>query len=204
MEARERILEAAQELFFRFGIKSVTMDDIAKHLAISKKTIYQYFEDKDQIVVTLTREDLLNHQKQFKSVQEEASNPIEEIMEMMKHVATIFSQMNPNVFYDMQKYHPQAWQKFREFKENCILQLVEENLKRGIKEGLYRSDFNPRIIAKVRIEQIEMGINPAVFPPDKFNISEVQVCLMDHFLHGIATLKGHKLINKYKQLNEDE
>ena len=82
--------------------------------------------------------------------------------------------------------------------------MVENNLRRGIKEGLYRPDINIKVLAKLRIEQVELAMNPAVFPPAKFNIGDVQVTLLDHFLHGITTLKGHKLINKYKQIKEED
>ena len=201
---RERILQAARELFFKYGIKSITMDDFAKHLGISKKTIYQFFENKDQIVNTLTKESLIERRCQFEEVADTSENAIDEIMEMMKHMSAIFKQMNPNVFYDMQKYHPLAWNHFRDFKEQCIMVKVEENLKKGIKQGLYRKDIDTKIMAKLRIEQVEMAMNPAIFNPEKFKLSNVQVALLDHFLHGITTLKGHKLINKYKKIVEEE
>ena len=202
METQDRILQAAQELFFKYGIKSITMDDFAKHLGISKKTIYQFFENKDQIVNTLTKESLVKRRCSFDEIAKTSTNAIGEIMEMMKNMSAVFTQMNPNLFYDMQKYHPAAWKQFRDFKEECIMSKVEENLQKGIHQKLYRADINIKILAKLRIEQVEMAMNPAVFPPDKFNLSVVQIALLDHFLHGITTLKGHKLINKYKQLVE--
>lgn len=204
METRERILIAARELFFKYGIKSITMDDFAKHLGISKKTIYQFFANKDEIVNTLTKEHLVEHRCQFEESAKSSKNAIEEIMEMMKHTSVIFTQMNPNVFYDMQKYHPESWGYFKDFKDQCIMGAVEENLQKGIQQHLYRKDIDVKIMAKLRIEQVEMAMNPAVFSPDVFNLSIVQVALLDHFLHGITTLKGHKLINKYKQIIEEE
>jgi hypothetical protein len=73
-----------------------------------------------------------------------------------------------------------------------------------IKDGIVRPDVNTKIMAKLRMEEVDMGFNPELFPPDKFKILEVQLALLDHFLHGICTLKGHKLINKHKQLQEEE
>lgn len=204
METKDRILLGAQELFFKYGIKSVTMDDIAKHLAISKKTIYQFFEDKNEVVVSLMRAELQKNEKDFLQVQERSENVIQEIFSIMDHITVMFNKTNPNVFYDLQKYHPEAWKMFREFKEKCMTEMVERSIEQGIKDGLVREDVNPKILAKLRIEQVEMGINPGVFPPDKFNMTEVQLSLLDHFLHGICTLKGHKLVNKYKELLEEE
>ncbi|MFM9057417.1 MAG: TetR/AcrR family transcriptional regulator, partial [Bacteroidota bacterium] len=129
---------------------------------------------------------------------------IDEILHLMRYMGSLFSSVNPNVFYDMQRYHAEAWQRFREFKEDQVLNYIVRNLEKGREQGLYRSDINIRILAVLRMEQLELALNPTVFPPDRFNISEVNVQLLDHFLHGICTLKGHKLINKYMHKRESE
>ena len=85
-----------------------------------------------------------------------------------------------------------------------MMGFVEENLRNGIREDLYRKDINVKIMAKYRMEQVGMAFNPTIFPPDKYNIKDVQMILLDHFVHGITTLKGHKLINKYKEIKEEE
>jgi AcrR family transcriptional regulator len=204
MKIKERILDGAQELFFKYGIKSITMDDVAKHLAISKKTIYKYFADKDELVEDMTRQLMKKNEIEFDAITKETEHVVEEVFAMMKHMGSMFSQMNPNLFYDMQKHHPHSWKLFSDFKEECIERMVEESVKRGIEQGLVRPDINTKIIARLRMEEIEMGFNPDIFPPNKFKIIDVQLALLDHFLHGICTLKGHKLINKYKELIEEE
>jgi AcrR family transcriptional regulator len=204
METKERILKGAEELFFKFGIKSVTMDDIAKHLAISKKTIYQFFEDKNEMVETLMSQSLKKDECEFKQIQNDSENVIVEVFNIMKHMGQMFSKINPNIFYDLQKYHPNAWKQFQNFKHECMAQLVEESIRRGMAEGLVREDINPKIVARLRIEEVEMGLSSEIFPPDKFKLVDVQLAMIDYFLHGICTLKGHKLINKYKEVNEDE
>jgi len=204
METKDRILQGAEELFFKYGIKSVTMDDIAKHLAISKKTIYQFYSDKNEMVETLMTMSLKNDECEFKQIQSDAENVIVEVFNMMKHMGNMFSKINPNIFYDLQKYHPNAWKQFKTFKEECMAKMVESSIERGIKEGLVRTDVNSKVLSRLRIEEVEMGFNPLVFPPDKFKILEVQVAMLDHFLLGICTIKGHKLFNKYKQITEEE
>lgn len=204
MEPKERILKGAEELFFKYGIKSVTMDDIAKHLAISKKTIYQFYSDKNEIVETLMKETLKQDECEFKQIHDQASNMIEEVMHMMQHITQMFAKTNPNIFYDLQKYHPKAWNLFKEFKQECMAAMIEKSIERGKKEGLVREDVNSKIISRMRIEQVEMGLNPEAFPPVEFKLVDIQLSMLDHFLHGICTLKGHKLINKYKQVTEDE
>ena len=203
-ETRERILMAAHDLFYKYGIRSITMDDIAKQLSVSKKTIYRFFEEKDEIVYATCTNDLNDHYHDCEEIFNNSKDAVHEMMGVMKHVSEMFSRMNPNLFFDLQKFHPGSWKAFRNFKENKMMAMVENNLRRGIKEGLYRPDINIKVLAKLRIEQVELAMNPAVFPPSKFNIGEVQVTLLDHFLHGITTLKGHKLINKYKQIKEED
>jgi len=200
----ERILEAASELFFRHGIKSITMDDIATHLSMSKRTIYNSFEDKHAIVNALTKQELNLQHKELEDIRKHSKNSIDEIMGAMSCVGKTFGKINPTVFYDLQKFHPDAWKQFRLFKEQRMQGFIEENLKRGIKQGLYRKDLNIKILAKFRIEQVELGFNPIIFPSNKYNMTEVQLVLLDHFLHGITTLKGHKMINKYKRITEEE
>lgn len=203
MEIQERILEASQKLFFQYGIRSVTMDDICRELGISKKTIYRYFKDKNSIVLTLNSRSLDEHKQAFIHIQENSKDAIHEILLSMEYMSKMFQQMNPSLFYDLQKYFPKAWLNFRNFKEQYILGIVESNLERGINETLYRNNLNTKVLARLRIEEVEMAMNPAVFAPGKFSITDVQLTLLDHFLYGIATLKGHKLINKYKEVIEE-
>ncbi|MBK7681099.1 MAG: hypothetical protein IPJ26_00795 [Bacteroidetes bacterium] len=93
----------------------------------------------------------------------------------------IFSQLNPNLFFDMQRYHPEAWKYFTKFKEEVILEQVVANLEKGRKEELYRKDFSLKILARLRIEEIEMAMSPQYFSPNKYNLQEVQIQLLDHF-----------------------
>ena len=203
-DTKQRLLSTAFELFSKYGIRSISMDDIAKHLSISKKTIYQFFEDKDEIVHELMKGKLKDDEGELRTIVKSSGNVVEEVFNLMAHISRKIGNVNPSMFYDLQKYHPKTWQLFVEFKINCILKMVEDTLLRGVKEGLLRQDINVKILARMRMEQVDMGFNPAVFPPDKFNILDVQLAMIDHFLYGICTLKGHKLINKYKQITEEE
>ncbi len=204
MKAEDRILEAASELFFRHGVRSITMDAIASHLGMSKRTIYDSYEDKDAIVKALTHLEISAREKELHDIRKNAVNSIDEIMRALGYMEKCFERINPSVFYDLQKFHPVAWKHFRVFKEEKMQVFIEENLKRGIKQELYRKDLKVKVLAKLRIEEVEMGFNTMIFPTAKFNFTEVQVALLDHFLHGIVTIKGHRLINKYKQVVEEE
>ena len=180
------------------------MDDIAKHLSISKKTIYLTFKDKDEVVHSLIQEKCMNDLHYFESIHKDSENVIEEMFSIMRHIGKMIREMNPSLFYDLQKYHSNTWKMFREFREQHIIKMVEEMLLRGMKQDYIRPEVNSKILAHMRMAQVEMGFNPAFFPPEKFNILEVQLATLEHFLYGICTLKGHKLINKYKQITEEE
>lgn len=203
-QAEDRIIESATELFYRFGIKSITMDDVARHLAMSKKTLYHHFSDKNEMVLKCFQHDLFNRECKFKDLSEKAPDAVGELISLMKYMETMYSTINPNLFYDIQKHYPNVWKLFREFKEKRLMASVEENLQKGVQQGLYRKDMNIRIVARLRMEEVEMGFNPHLFPPEKYNFAKVQMELFDHFMHGIVTLKGHKLINKYKQITEED
>lgn len=204
MHNKEKILLAAYELFFRYGIKSVTMDDIAKHLSISKKTIYQFFADKDEIVHELFDQYLQKHRKEFDVIASSSKNVVEEVFGYMKKMHFILGQINPSIFYDLRKYHVKTWDLFRKFRTEYLIVVVEKTIDKGKRDGFVRTDIKTKVIARMRAEQIDMGFNPTVFPTDKFNILEVQLAMTEHFLYGICTIKGHKLINKNKQLIKAE
>jgi AcrR family transcriptional regulator len=204
MEMKEKILQAAQELFFKYGIRSISMDDIAKHISISKKTIYLFYKDKDVIVDTLIQEKFKKDATQFEHIHKDSNNVVEEMFNIMKHMGKVIGEINPSMCYDLQKYHSQAWNLFKEFREERMIKMIEEMLVRGIRQGYIRPDINSKILARMRMAQVEMGFNPAIFPPDKFKILDAQLAMLEHFLYGICTLKGHKLINKYKQIIEEE
>jgi AcrR family transcriptional regulator len=202
-EIHIRILEGANELFFSYGLKSITMDDIARHLGMSKKTIYVSFKDKDEIVSAFMKDNLEKNKQALLKISDNSVDSVQEIIGIMRHFGSMFSRINPRVFYDLQKYFHESWKIFREFKESQMIAMIEKNLRKGIKEGVFRSDLNIKIIAKLRVEQIEMSMNPLIFPPDKFNISEIHVIMLELFLHGITTTKGHALIDKYKKITKE-
>src|SRR5580693_7306634 len=135
MSQTERIIEGGEELFLTAGIKSVTMDDIARHLGMSKKTIYQFFKDKNELVIALVKKKLQEDEEQMSAIISQSGNVIEEMINMMKCSEEIFSRINPIVIHDMQKYHPDAWKHFQNFKSGVIVQTLEQLLSKGIKQG---------------------------------------------------------------------
>ncbi|HTI61442.1 TetR/AcrR family transcriptional regulator [Mucilaginibacter sp.] len=203
MSQIERIIEGSLELFLQAGIKSVTMDDIAKHLGMSKKTIYQVFKDKNELVIALIKKRLEDDEKDMAEIIGKSSNVIEEMINMMKCSEEIFSRANPIVIHDLQKYHPEAWKEFQNFKSEVIVRTLEELLTKGIAQGYIRPDIDVKVIARMRVMQVEMGFNTSIFPANEFNIWKVQQQLLEHFNFGICTLKGYKLLDEYKTAHQE-
>jgi AcrR family transcriptional regulator len=198
----ERIIQGGEDLFLTAGIKSVTMDDIAKHLGISKKTIYHFFKDKNELVVALTKKKLQEDEDQMCAIMSASGDVIEEMINMMKCSEEIFSKINPIVIHDMQKYHPDAWKEFQNFKAEVLIRTLEELLNKGIKQGYIRPDIDVKIMARMRVTQVEMGFNTTLFPLAEFSPWKVQYQFLEHFNYGICTLKGYKLLDKYKNISE--
>jgi AcrR family transcriptional regulator len=200
----DRIKQKADELFRRYGIRSVTMDEIATQLGISKKTIYQYYADKDQLVDAVAVEEIKFSQDSCIQDMAVSANAIEEIFRVMEFVEVMFRNMNPSMLFDLEKYHPSGYKKFLEHKNRFLFDMIKLNLERGIKEELYRPEINVEIMTRYRLESMMIAFNPELFPPSKFNLVSLQQEIIEHFLYGLATLKGYKLILKYKRQRQNK
>lgn len=203
LDNREKLLKGAEDLFLKYGLRSVSMDDIARHLGISKKTIYQHFADKDEVVATVTKSHTNNLRQKFENIAAESKNAVEELVKISVCIKETMRNMNPSLLFDMQKYHQRAWTEWLAFKMKFIRQNVVRSVSQGIAEGYFREDIHIDILTTMRLEQVQMAFDHTVFPRDKFSLTEVQAQLFDHFMYGLFTDKGRKLYQKYKQQNPE-
>lgn len=201
LDNKEKLLKGAESLFMKYGVRSITMDDIARHLGISKKTIYQHFTDKDDIVESVARGHLERQRQQFERITEESKNAVEEMVKLSICLKENMRGINPSLLFDMQKYHQRAWNVWLEFKHKTIHQSIIRSMKQGMEEGYFRSDINMDVLAKMRLEVVQMAFDNMIFPRDEYSLPEVQAQLFDHFVYGIMTEKGKKLYQKYKESN---
>lgn len=201
-ETKDRIITGADELFMRLGIKSVTMDDIASHLAVSKKTIYQNFKDKDALVIAVSEVHMAQDHVEVEKLVKESENAIQELFFISQYIKTHVAKMNPSILFDLKKYHPKAWDLFQKHQVDCIASTVIKNIERGKKEGTYREGVNAEILAVLRMQSVEMAFNPVLYPVSKFDLMEVNMQLFEHFVYGMVTTKGAELYNKYLDENQ--
>jgi AcrR family transcriptional regulator len=198
MGVKTRILQKAHDLYMRYGIRSVTMDEIALQAGVSKKTIYQFFEDKDALVEAIVLEKIKFAQQCCDQDKEAARNAVEEIFRTMQMMEEMFRNMNPAVMFDLQKHHPLAFSKFEKHKSEYVYNIIRQNLVRGIEEGLYREEINIDIIALYRVETMLILFNPVFQFKGTYNIADIEKEIVLHYLFGIASPKGYKLILKYQ------
>ena len=196
---KEKIISESIELFMKYGLRSVTMDDIAKHLGISKKTIYQHFKDKEEIILLSTSIYFEKEQKDMEEIENGTENAVEHLYNLSVCLRERLRNINSSILYDLKKYYKSAWDNYKNHKHNVIFNSVFNNLKRGMAEGLFRSDINPEILAYLRIGEIELTFNQGYFPEEKFTVVEIQEQIFEHFTHGILSEKGFKLLETYKQ-----
>jgi AcrR family transcriptional regulator len=179
------------------------MDEIAKHIGMSKKTIYQYFSDKDDLVYQLMQIGMNEQTKQMREIAESSENVIEELHRIMVKTKEMFSQMNPLLLFELRKYHPKAWEVFNQCKDGEMKDHIIQTLRKGINQGVFRSNIDVEILARMRMEVVQLVFDAKVFPPTQFNFWEVNEQLFEHFLYGIITLKGLTLLNQYKKQNQE-
>lgn len=197
-DLKDTILRKTEVLFFKYGIKSVNMDDIAKELAISKKTIYQFFENKTDILQHLVAAHIerINHALEFNKAN--AQNAIEELLGVAQHMIKELTKFStPTIIFDLQKYYPELWQSFQDHQDTQIYQQVKENVERGITEGLYRDDLDADIIAKLYVSKTMCVIDEDMFPTTQYDKVRLFKQYFYYHIRGIATLKGLKLLEKY-------
>lgn len=197
MEVKERIIKKATEMFFRYGVKSVTMDDISRELGISKKTLYLHFADKDELVYQMFSCEMENDECQWEELQNEYPNVIERLLKENEFMRDSFKDMNPSLLHDIKRFHPRTWASFEQHKKGFLLEQAKLTLQEGIKEGYFRADIEIDILAVLRIEQIELGFSTHLFPANP-SILDIQLIFMDHFIRGILTKKGLEIYEHFK------
>ncbi len=193
MNVAQNILETAGSLFLRYGIRSVSMDEIAKELGISKKTIYQFFKDKDDIVLQVIKSLIEQEKMEFGEIFESSEDAIDELIQLSKCLRSNLGKINPSLLFDLQKYHPRSWELWIDFKNNFIRNNVLRSIERGKEEGFFRPSIDAEILATFRIEQVQLSFDEKIFPRDKFDFTDVQMTLFDHFVHGLLTVKGQEI-----------
>jgi len=185
-----------RELYMKYGIKSITMDDVASELGISKKTLYQFVTDKDDLVGKFIDNEIALRQEEICKCFGIGFNAIEELFEISIFMNKLMHDQNPTTEYDLKKYYPQHYQKTVKARREGIYNYILLNLKKGVKEGLYRKDMNKEIIAKLYLSRSENTNLNELFTVEEFTSIKLFMELLTYHVRGIATEKGIIVLEK--------
>lgn len=191
------ILMRSFEVFLKCGFKSVTMDDVAKSLRMSKKTLYQYVKDKNDLVYKVMEFGRDMDQTAIEMIRSSGYNAIDESYEISKFVLSKVKNMHPSLFFDLEKYYPEAWGIMEQHKEGYICDCVLRNLKKGISEGLYRNNLNAEFVATMHMHIMDMLFHMhSEHPEIKLGFDEMYVEMFRYHIRGIASDKGREYLKE--------
>lgn len=195
-EELKNILQKIRCLFMKYGIKSVTMDDIAHELSISKKTLYQHVSDKNELVQKIVELEINEKTEYFCNMELPDHNAIEEVFEVHKKVQQMLKDYNPATEYDLRKYYPELHTQILKVRRDNMYHNILNNLLKGKTEGLYRTDLDEEIIAKIQLSRIESAYDDKIFTHDELLSSKIFNELFIYHIRGIANEKGLEVLER--------
>lgn len=199
MDELQKILETAEVLFRKYGIRSVTMSDIARQLGISKKTLYVHIENKNDLINKIMAAYIGMETEMCNIACDNAKDALDEMIEISLQVQQNIQNMNPSLIFDLRKYHYPIWEQFELFRTHFILDMMRNNLDRGQKEGLYRSELKPDIVSRLYIGTVQLFTDDEMFPADAYPRDVLHKEMVMYHLNGIVSEQGKSLLNTYIQ-----
>jgi TetR/AcrR family transcriptional regulator, cholesterol catabolism regulator len=201
----EDLIRKIKDTYLRYGIKSVTMDDLAHELGVSKKTLYEHYKDKEDVVRKVVVFMIQDQQGCINTIIDNPEiNAIDELLQMSHFIADHLKSVNPSFSYDLKKYYSRVWDELVEFKSKTVFEHIMANIRKGIDEGLYRSDLNYEIIAYVYVARMEL-YSPGGLPElQNYSYQEVFRTLFQYHVRGIANENGRQYLEKLLSSNEFE
>ncbi len=200
---KEKILDTAAELYLTLGFKSVTMDDLAEQMGISKKTIYTHFKNKTQLVEQCTGRIFQRIVHGIDCICDQGKNPIEELYEIKQFVMVNLKNEKTSPQYQLKKYYPQIYNSLQEKNYELVKDCVRSNIERGIAQGIYRPDLNVEFIARIYFAATTSLKDDRLFPRHDFPMVTLMEEYLEYHLRGIVTPKGRTILNSIINSNQD-
>lgn len=194
---KEKIIEKASEMFLNLGFKSVTMDDLANEMGISKKTIYLHFPNKTKLVEATTQGLLDMVCTNINCIRGNQENPIKELFEINEFIKQYVDNEKASPLYQLQKYYPKIFKNLKSDQFCFMMENISENLKVGIKQGLYRPEIKVEVVSKFYFLGATGIRDTEIFPSHQYNFSNLLQQFLEYHLRGIVTKKGEIELNKY-------
>lgn len=202
MENEEKIsfIKKVFELFNRYGIRSVTMDDISRELGMSKKTLYEIVANKEELIEMIVDFEIAKRVEMFECIRKENLNAIDELLEINIKVKSMMKSYNPAIEFDLKKYYPVLFNKVRETKYKNMFDVISSNMKKGISEKLYRDEVNVEIISNLYVSRINYMMEQNVFSQNDLGMAEFLEEVNIYHIRGLANSNGIEYLEKkYKK-----
>ena len=196
---KEKIITIAIDLFSKYGFKSVTIDDIAEKMSVSKKTIYAHFPKKETLVETSVMQhfDIIIEKMMF--ISKHSKDPIIELYQMNKEALKYLSNEKNSPIYQLQKYYRSIYQKLQIKEFTALAGMFSKSLERGIKTGLFRSEINIDFVTRIFHNGIRGIQDSELFPVEKYKNEQLLVQFTEYHLRAICTQQGIEKLTKYKK-----
>jgi AcrR family transcriptional regulator len=195
-EDLKNILLKVRELYMKYGIKSVTMDDVASEIGISKKTLYQFVTDKDELVGKIIDHEIILRQQEICNCFKVGYNAVEELFEISLFMNKQMREQNPATEHDLRKYYPHHYEKIVKIRKEGIYNYILLNLKKGKTEDLYRAEMDEEVIAKLYLSRSEIIHTNDLFTVEELTSVKIYKELLIYHVRGIATEKGIEVLEK--------
>ncbi len=202
-EKEQKVIMGATMVFMKYGIKSVNMDDIARNLGISKKTLYKYVKDKADLVGKAMGMHCEIEDKGITEICEKGLNSIDENLEIMQFILSILGEVHPSIMFDMEKYYPEILADTLEQRHHIVYDCLYSNMEKGKKEGLYREDMDSDILSKVYITSIDGMFSAKLFPVGEKSLSDIYREMFRYHIRGIASDKGREYLKEKMKTNQN-
>ncbi len=200
---KQDIIIKALDMFLNLGFKSVTMDDLANEMGISKKTIYNHFKNKTELVEHCTAHLFDSVTCGIDHILSLGKNPIEELYEIKKFVMQHLKNEKSSPQYQLQKYYPRVHESLKSRQFEVMQDCVVENIKRGIALGIYRENINVDFVARIYFAGGTIIKDQTIFPQDKFPVAQLMDDYLEYHLRGIVTPEGRKILNSIINSNQE-
>lgn len=201
-EKLEKILRESARLFMKYGIRSLSMDDICRELGMSKKTLYQYVESKSDLIARLLQYNFDDHIKIVHPLIRDEHNAIDVLLAVSRKVCLDMQNFHPSTIFDLQKYYPEIYKNHYDAKMIAIYNDIKANINRGIAEGLYRDDMDEELVARLYVQKLEDVHDPgflASMATDVASYAKVFHVMFDNHIRGICNATGLAYYEKQKQ-----
>jgi AcrR family transcriptional regulator len=193
-DTQQSLLLRIRELIFLYGTKSITLDDIASRMGISKKTIYGCCPDKKQLVDRIVQDYLSLHRQDTEKIRSQSRHAIDEVLQMARLARARMEKISPAFLFDLNKYYPDTWERFEQYRTHEVFTQVVRVIKRGQKEGLFRTNLDTEIVAAMHLQHIRLLTDPGQQPRPERPVADLIRHIISVFLHGVVTRKGHDVM----------